>query len=179
MKPWEIHPEVWKTESAWLSYVRGGIRRGLWKNYPPKLEFLKANVELKENTNPKSKKRFPLVKMWQCEQCEEWFTSKDIQVDHRSGHNSLRSVDEISSYIEALLLDCSFDDYAILCTPCHKIKSNADAKGLTFEESRIDKLVIQICKDKQDVQWLKDKGVVPASNQSKRKEQIREVLQNE
>ena len=179
MKPWEIYPEIWKTESAWLAYVRGGIRRGLWKNYPPKLEFLKAKVELRDNLNPRSMKRFPKVKMWKCEQCEEWFTSKDIQCDHRAGHNSLRSVDEIGSYTEALLLDCSFDAYAILCTGCHKIKSNADAKGLSFEESRIDKLVIEIIKSKKDKEWLEERNIKPASNQKARRAQILEILKNE
>ena len=29
----------WKTEAAFLSYVRGGLRRGLWMNSPVKREF--------------------------------------------------------------------------------------------------------------------------------------------
>lgn len=175
-KPWEIWPNLWKTESAWLSYVRGGIRKGLWKNYPPKLEFLKLKAEMRDNLNPRSMKRFPKVKMWQCEQCEEWFTSKDIQVDHRRGHNSLRSVDEIGGFVEAMLLDCATEDYAIMCTPCHKVKSNAEAKGISFEESLIDKQVIEIMKSKKDKEFLKQHGVTPASNAPSRREQLRGVL---
>lgn len=176
--PWELYPEIWKTQSAWLSYVRGGIRKGLWQHYPPKLEFLKDRGELRENTNPRSKKRFPLVKMWQCEQCNEWYSSKDIQVDHRVGHNSLRSIDEIGSYVEAMLFDCSFEDYAIMCVNCHKIKSYAEANDISFEEAFIEKKVIEICKSKKDKEFIKENGLTPESNANKRREQVRGILRN-
>ncbi|MNQ24615.1 hypothetical protein D3C85_378140 [compost metagenome] len=178
-KPWETHPDLWKTEAAWLSYVRGGIRRGLWKNYGPKLKFLKSRAKLVDNPNPKSQKRFPKVKMWQCEQCGEWFTSKDVNVDHRTGNNSLRCVEDIGSFVEAMLLDCSFDDYAILCVECHKIKSHSDSKGISFEEAEVDKIALSLCKKKLDIAWLKAHNITPASSAPKRRAQIREILMEE
>lgn len=181
MKPWEEHPNIWKTESAWLSYVRGGIRRGLWEKYPPKLAFLNSRVQLKENTNPRSMKRFPLVKMWQCEQCEEWFKSNMVECDHRSGHNSFKSIDELVSYVKAMLLDCSFSDYAVLCKPCHKIKSYSDAQGISLEEARLEKAVIEICKLKASEQdkWLAERNISCAKNKDSRRNAIRECLKEE
>lgn len=177
--PWQEHPDLWKSESAWLSFVRGGIRRGLWKNYGPKLKFLKSRAVMRDNANPRSQKRFPKVKMWQCEQCLEWFTSKDINVDHRKGNNSLRRVEDIGGFVEAMLLECSFDDYAILCSTCHKIKSHSESKGVSFEDAMIDKIALDIVNKKMDTEWLKSKGVKPGSNSSKRRLQIIEILKQE
>lgn len=176
-KPWEQWPELWKSEAAWLSYVRGGIRRGLWNKYPPKLEFLKSRVVLKENTNPRSMKRYPLVKRWQCEECKGWFDDKLIQVDHRRGHNSLRSVDEIGSYVEAILRECTFEDYAILCKHCHEIKSYSDAHNISFEDAKLTKQIIQMEKDKTLKKFLDDHGVTCKAAQ--RREKALEILRKE
>ncbi|MNY60034.1 hypothetical protein D3C86_1965410 [compost metagenome] len=73
----------------------------------------------------------------------------------------------------------SFEDLQFVDKECHKIKSHAEKQGISFDEAKTEKFIIELCKNKQDVQWLKDKGFVPASNQTKRKEQIREVLTNE
>lgn len=177
--PWEQWPQLWKSESAWLSYVRGGIRKGLWNRYGPKLEFLKSRLELRDNPNPKSKKRFPKVKMGQCEECLEWFSQKDLEVDHCKGHNSMRSAEEIGGFVQALLWECSLNDYALLCKPCHKNKSYAEAQGISLERARAEKTAIRLQKEKQDVQWLKENGIIPASNSAKRRVQIVEKLMEE
>ena len=33
---------VWKTESAFMSWLRGGIRR-MWSKHPVRIEFMKQN----------------------------------------------------------------------------------------------------------------------------------------
>ena len=179
MTPWEQWPQLWKSEAAWLSYVRGGIRKGLWNRYGPKLEFLKSRLELRDNPNPKSKKRFPKVKMGQCEECKEWFSQKDLECDHIAGHNSMRSPEEIGTFVQAMLWECSLDDYALLCKTCHKCKSYADAQGISLERARAEKTAIRLQKGKQDVQWLKENGIIPASNSAKRRVQIVEKLMEE
>ena len=48
-----------------LSSVRTMIR-GCWGDSVFKLEFLKRNSELIVNENPRSKKRFPMVRKYRC-----------------------------------------------------------------------------------------------------------------
>ena len=175
--PWEQWPEIWKTEAAWLSYVRGGVRRGLWNRYGPKLEFLKSRLEYRENPNPRSQKRFPKIKMGQCEECKGWFSRKDLEVDHIAGHNSLKTPEEIGSFIQALLWECSLEDYSLLCKPCHKNKSYAQAQGISIEEARLVKQVIAMEKDKSLKQWLEDHGV--KCKASERREKALEILKKE
>lgn len=177
--PWEQWPQLWKSESAWLSYVRGGVRKGLWNRYGPKLEFLKSRLEMRDNPNPRSQKRFPKVKMGQCEECLEWFSQKDLEVDHCKGHNSMRSAEEIGSFVQALLWECSLNDYALLCKPCHKNKSYAEAQGISIGEARVIKFAIELCKKKLDKDWLVSEGIVPASNEKARRAQIIEKLMGE
>ncbi len=88
--PWENYPHVWKTESAFMSWVRGGIRKGLWNTNPVKLEFIKNNRKLIDNPNPKGKKA--QVFGANCSLCHKDKPQKDIQVDHIEGGHSLKSV---------------------------------------------------------------------------------------
>ena len=32
--PWEAYPQIWKSEAAFMSWLRGGIRGGLWNKHP-------------------------------------------------------------------------------------------------------------------------------------------------
>lgn len=176
-KPWEQWPELWKSEAAWLSYVRGGVRRGLWNRYGPKLEFLKSRLEYRDNPNPRSKKRFPKIKMGQCEECKGWFSQKDLEVDHVAGHNSLKSPEEIGRFVQALLWECSPEDYSLLCKPCHKNKSYAESQGISIEEARLVKQVIAMEKDKSLKQWLEGRGV--KCKASERREKALEILKKE
>ena len=175
--PWEQWPQLWKSESAWLSYVRGGVRKGLWNRYGPKLEFLKSRLEMRDNPNPRSQKRFPKVKMGQCEECNKWFSQKDLEVDHIAGHNSLRTPEEIGTFIQALLWECSLEDYALLCKPCHKNKSYAEAQGISIEDAKLTKEIIQMEKDKTLKKFLDDHGVTCKATQ--RREKALEILRRE
>ena len=50
------YSHIWKTESAFMSWLRGGVRGGLWNKHPVKLEFIKKNRIQIPNPNPKGKK---------------------------------------------------------------------------------------------------------------------------
>ena len=41
-KLWELYPNIWKSESAFMSWLRGGIRR-MWSHHPVRIEFMKQN----------------------------------------------------------------------------------------------------------------------------------------
>ncbi|MNF40751.1 hypothetical protein D3C84_217600 [compost metagenome] len=176
MDPWIQHKTIWPTEAKFMSWVRGGIRAGLWKKHPVKLEFLRQNTILTVNTNPRSMKRFPMVKAARCALCSLVHSIKDIEVDHLTGNHSLRSMDDLRAFIEAMIM-VTFADLQLVCKPCHKIKSYAEKQGITCEEARAEKLAISLIKEKKDVQWLEERGIVPASSQAKRRTQIIQALQ--
>lgn len=169
--PWIEHSGIWSTQAKFMAWVRGGIRAGLWKKHPVKLEFLKKHTVMIENTNPRSKKRFPLVKGARCVLCGELHGQADIEVDHKSGNHALRSMDDLRAFIEAMIM-VNFDSLQLVCKGCHRIKTYAEKQGISFEDARAEKHAIQICKEKKDLQWLKDRGIIPARNATKRREQI-------
>ena len=59
-KLWELYPEIWKTESEFMSWIRGGIRR-IWSKHPVKLEFIKQNRVKIPNPKPNARAHNPKV----------------------------------------------------------------------------------------------------------------------
>lgn len=176
--PWENYPEIWKTQAAFMSWVRGGIRGGLWKKHPVKLEFLKENMVLVPNTNPRSMKRFPMVKAARCALCKRVTPQKDVEVDHLTGNHSLRSMDDLRAFIEAMIM-VTKEDLQLVCKPCHKVKSYAEKQGISFELAQATKEAIVLQKGKVDVAWLLRAGLVPATSAPKRREQIIQHMMKE
>lgn len=176
MDIWSKYPEIWKTQSAFFSWVRGGIRRSLWNRHPIKLEFLKNNRKRIANPNPKGK----VAEVWgaDCALCNNTFVIKDIEVDHKQGNHSLNSKEDIQTFIESIVF-VTEDDLQLVCKDCHKCKSYADKQGISFEEAMIVKKVIDIMKNKTDKKWLIDRGIIPESSQSKRRLQIEKRMQEE
>ena len=137
--PWEAYPDIWKSEAAFMSWLRGGIRGGLWNKHPVKLEFIKKNRIQIPNPNPKGKK--PTVWGALCALTGEIVPINQVQVDHKVGNHSLRSIDDIQSFIEAIVL-VTDDDLQLVSKDAHTVKSHSEKKGITFEEALIEKKVI-------------------------------------
>lgn len=174
-KPWIEYPEIWATQAAFMTWVRGGVRLGLWKQHPVKLEFLKASTTMIENTNRRSMKRFPMVKAVTCALCGEVVRASDAEVDHIHGNHSLRSMEDLRSFIESMIL-VRMEDLQIACKVCHRIKSYSEKQGISFEHARAIKQAIEICKNKQDKQFLIERGIKPGSSAAKRRTQVEDVL---
>ncbi|UPW35928.1 putative HNH endonuclease [Pseudomonas phage EM] len=175
-RPWEDFPDIWKTEAAFLSWVRGGIRRYLWSKNPVKLEFAKARRIKIANTNEKSKLRNPFVWGYVCEQCGKETPQSNVEIDHKTGEFSLKRVEDIQSFVEGVVF-VRMEDLAVLCKPCHEIKTYAERYGLPLEEAGIVKQVIEIQKKKgYDKELLIAAGVTPGRNATIRREQLIEYL---
>lgn len=171
MIPWEEHKDIWPTQAKFMSWVRGGIRGGLWKKHPIKLEFLRQNSVQIENTNPKSKKRFPTVKGARCALCGQLHRAEDIEVDHINGNHQLRSMDDLRAFIEAMIL-VKFSDLQLVCKGCHRIKSYADKQGISFQEATAEKFAISLINLKKEVEWLEERGIIPARTKQQRRLQV-------
>lgn len=174
--PWEIYPEIWKTKSAWLSWIRGGIRRSLWNRHPVKLNFIKHNRFKIPNPNPKGR----VEKVWggRCSISGEILPLKNLEVDHKTGNHSLREIHDIQPFIEGICF-VTEDDLQFVSKEMHKVKSYSEKRGISFSEALAEKTAIKLIKEKKDKQWLKEHGIIPASNATKRREQIVDHLNKE
>lgn len=175
---WKLYPEFWKTESAFLSFIRGGIRRHLWSKNPVKLQFIKESRIQIPNDNSRSMKRFPTVSGGRCEMCKGLFKEKDMEVDHRTGEHSLRQISDVQSFVEGVVF-VRKEDLAYLCKPCHGIKTYSERYGVSIEEARIEKRVILLVKEGKVLAFLKENGIMPLSTAVKRRQQCLDHLKGE
>jgi hypothetical protein len=169
-KPWEEHPELWKTEAEWWSYLRGSLRRGLWEKSPIKLSFKNANCEEPPEGYTGRAKSGAI-----CPLSGQWTGKSKLEVDHCNGNVSLLSWDDVLPFIMHLVPPKG--TLQLVDKEMHKVKSYAEKQGVSFEEALIEKRIIAIIKNKQDKQWLIDNGVVPGGNQAARRKQIKQRME--
>ena len=171
-KPWEIPESPWKTEAAFISYVRGGIRKSIWNRYPIKIAFIHKNRI--RGINPKTGRE-----CWGgiCHLTGEFFPQNQLEVDHVVGNHKLTCLEDASSYLEKILY-VDFDDLAFVSKEAHKAKSYAERMGITFEQAVIEKKIIaqmKIPKNQQD-KLLTELGM-PCNNDRVRKESWRKLIE--
>lgn len=176
MTPWEEYPKIWKTKASFMSWLRGGIRRSLWNRSPIKVSFINNNRKRIANPNPRGK----VKEVWggECALCKQDHVIANLQCDHITGNHSLNDLSDIQPFIEGIVL-ISENDLQFACKECHKIKNHAEKLGISFEEARVEKFIIEIIKQKKDREYLSERGIIPESSQAKRREQLTEVMKNE
>ena len=162
-------PHVWKTESAFMSWIRGGVRRSLWSKHPVKLEFIKRNRIKIPNPNPKGK----VVEVWGgvCALTGETHVIANLEVDHRTGNHSLQTLKDIEPFVKGIV-DITLEDLQFVSKEAHKIKSYAEKQGISFEEAKIEKEVIEIIKQKKDKEYCIEHNLVVESTQAFRRKAI-------
>ena len=173
-EPWGIGTP-WKNSVAFFTYLRGCLRKA-WSSSPIKHNLIKKKRKQIKNPNPNGKKE--TVFGFTCEMCNTDHVIANGQVDHKVAAGSLRKTEDIQGFVERLLY-VTEDDLRLICKGCNSALAYADKQGISYEEAVREKKLIEICKTKKDVQFLKDRNIVPASNATKRKQQVREVLQND
>lgn len=176
-KLWELYPHIWKTKSSYFSWVRGGVRLGLWNKHPLKLEVLKENTIMIKNNNERSKKRFPEVRGGVCNVCKGVFRIGEMEVDHLDGNHQLNEISDIGKFIEAIVL-IRKEDLQLICKECHRDKSYSDRHNVPLKQAVATRKAIALIKSKRDKDWISERGLVPESNQPKRREQIINFLMN-
>lgn len=176
-KPWEHYPHIWKTESAYMSFIRGGIRAKLWNLYPIKLEVIKKKRKRIANPNPRGR----VKEVWggECYICKNDFVMNELQVDHITGNHSLKTMSEIETFMTNLLF-VDHDDLALVCKDCHKIKSHAERKKITFEEASKEKKVISLMKlNKNKIDNVLKEHNLPCNNDKVRKQGLSLLVDKE
>jgi hypothetical protein len=175
-KLWEIYPHIWATESAYMSWLRGGIRRYLWSKNPVKLEFIKQNRVKIPNPNPRGK----VKEVWGgvCALTGNTYPIGDMEVDHKEGNHSLKTLDDLVPFVKGIVM-ITLDDLQLVSKEAHKIKSYAEKQGIPFEEAKAEKTAIELIKKGVDKQFLIDHNVKAeniGSTQAVRRKQIVEIL---
>lgn len=163
----------WEKESDFFNWLRGGIRR-IWSNHPQKISFLALKRKDIENTNEKSRTRFPTVKGYSCELCKLDKKAKDVQVDHiHGGKFSLRKMEDLESFLFSILL-VTHDDLRVLCKDCHSVISYQQKNGIiNFKKAEIEKYLI---KNHRDESFFKSRGILIPKTLKAKKEEMRKVL---
>jgi hypothetical protein len=172
-----------------LSSVRTMIR-SCWGDSVFKSEFLKRNSELIVNENPRSKKRFPMVRKYKCAICGEMFGATEIELDHIESENTLTSYEHINDFMTNIVLT-SPNKLQVLCKDkktkklgvtrfgCHSIKTFSERYGVDFDTARAEKEAKRLVDKKLDKQFLIDHNVKAeniGSTQAVRRKQIVEIL---
>lgn len=175
MKPWEDPRTPWKTKSAFMSYIRGCLRKA-WNQHPVKLSVLKNQRKQVPNPNPRGNKK--TVWGFECPLCGTEDVIKNAQVDHIKPAGTLVDISDIQQFAENLLVVVE-EDLRLICKNCNSALAYSDKQGISFGEARAVKQAIAIQKDLDDKQWLRENGISPASNAKARREQIIEKLREE
>ena len=178
MTPWQCVPDVWKTESAFWSWCKGQLRKG-WSRHPVKTAYVNKRRVMIDNPKPKGK-----AKIWgcQCEHCKQMFPMSNIEVDHKYTTARLTTKADIQSCVEKLWY-VTFDDLAILCKDCHRVKTYMQLHNVEYAEARIVLLINDYMKlSKQKLlAMFKEHGYNESqvSNDTKRKIALREIINKE
>ena len=165
-----------------LSSVRTMVR-SMWGDSVFKTEFLKRNSELVVNENPRSKKRYPMVRKFRCAICGGLFGSTEVELDHTESENALTSYEHINDFMTNIVLT-SPDKLQVLCKDkkskklgvtrfgCHGIKTYSERYNVSFEEARAEKEALQLIKQKKDKDYCIENGLVVESTQAARRKAI-------
>lgn len=166
-EPWHDCPNVFKDEKAYLNWLRSQIRR-VWSRHPIKLEY-KKKLRYKSPLGRNGKD----VWVINCEMCNT--PHRETQTDHLRGGFGFTDWQSFTDWSK-MILWVTFDDIRELCPNCHACVTLSQKLGISLEDAKIEKAVIEIMKSKRDKEWLKEHGVTPASNAASRREQVREIL---
>lgn len=142
--------------------------------HPVKLKKLEAAKFQIPNPNPRGKK----ATVWgcKCEICGKLFPMGALEVDHIIPAGRLSCIEDVQGFVERLLF-VTTKDLRILCKKtCHAAVTLAEKNGISFQDALVEKMAIAIMNEKKDKEWLKERGIVPASNQKKRRVQVVEYL---
>lgn len=103
------------TESQYWGFIRSALRQ--------KSRWWKPILHCKLNARRPCKKGRQKWE-YQCNCCKQWFSEKEVNVDHIRPAGSLQCAADLAKFVETLF--CEIDNLQILCTNCHDIKSMKD-----------------------------------------------------
>ncbi len=171
--PWELFPELWKSEQSYFTWLRGNIRK-IWNFYPAKLKWKSAQLrEPPKGYSGRAKK------LGTCHYCHNNFAASHLEVDHVQQAGSCNTWEESHQFLKNLL-DCN-DNWVLACKPCHKCKSYSEKMNIGFEEAIMLKEVIRIDKEEsvEDIiAFCQDYEYTENSSKKKRKANVESIFRS-
>lgn len=128
------------TEKSLCTAIRSAVRK-TWMRHPTKLAYLYEHTY--PDMNPDTRTKW----LCDCEMCGKAFKLADIEVNHKKGENSLLSFDDMAPFAKSIL-GVGFEDIEVLCKDCHAILTYSERYGVSLDEARKKKVVIQKLKQK-------------------------------
>ena len=170
----EANPDLFPTEAKFWAYLRGCLRRGVWEKSPMKFKTKKAHLETPPASYTGRGKAGAT-----CALSGVWEIQSKLEVDHLDGHQSFTKEEDIIPYIIHLLADG--DELQLVTKEAHKIKSLADRRGISYDEAKLEKRVIEFGKLKAHEQRnvLEDLGYDMLPTKKARVEKYREIIKEE
>ncbi len=105
------------TESAFWSFIRSALRqKSRW--FKPISEAKRLARRKYRGPNHRQKWEY------QCAECKNWFSDKEIAVDHKQAAGRLSCANDLPGFVERLF--CEVEGLQILCHQHHDIKTLAD-----------------------------------------------------
>lgn len=145
--PWD---DINWTETQYLNWLRSNTRR-IWSRHPVKTSYI-AYKRFKAplgRVGKDGKKR----SVWacKCEICNSTNKLSNIEVDHIIAGGSFKTWEEYTQWAKRILW-VTFNDLRILCKSCHGIVTYSQRQGISFEEAKLAKIIIDKMKKPVKVQ---------------------------
>lgn len=169
---------VFKTESAFFTWVRSGLRQGLWMKHPIKMEMLNSQRRKIKNPRPNPRKGAELVWGYDCAVCGGQFTAPNVEVDHKVGEHSLKSIEDVVTFFKKLML-VTPSDLQIICKGCHGIKTYAERYGVTEVRAKAIKKAIATIKEGRHQEELERLGVRKLVPKTKARGMLEDLYEKE
>jgi len=98
------------TEARFWGFLRSALRRSFIR-WPA--NYQARNAARRPYCGPSKLQKWE----YKCAMCSGWFPMKATQLDHINPCGQLRSLNDVSGFVERLF--CEADGLRILCKPCH------------------------------------------------------------
>lgn len=160
------------TESAYLAWIRSALRSKSLR-WEPRNTAL--HLARRPYSGPNKRQKWE----YQCALCLEWFTLKEVVVDHYPEEaGSILSVEDIGPFAERLY--CEVDNLRVLCEWDHRVHTLQSSKNISREEAILEIRVNDTMKDKKKtLSILQQHGYTNATNDEKRKAALKEIFRKE
>lgn len=159
-----------KTVATWW---RGAVRQ-LWSSSPFKRKYEEDTVDRVVNTNPRTKKRYPIVKRFTCSDCGVPYGTGDMQLDHISGENPMKTLADTEQFFKSIMLSKP-DELQWMCadkkrivnkkkyvyaTGCHSVKTLRESNpDMSKDEAKARKEFTRIKKYDGVEKGLDDRSI--------------------
>lgn len=132
----------WSNEAKFRSWVRSGLRQAFWNEHPVKMEFLELHKMKIKNPDPNPRKGAELIWGYECNICgcqmrrtPRKGEKKQFEVDHKTGENSFKGLEDLVQYFKKMVFVTSAD-LQILCKRCHGIKTYTERYGVSWNRAK-------------------------------------------